>query len=150
MGASEWIAFGGLLFTIASGGLGVVVVLFNNKAAILEQMRLNKEDLDQELNAIRMSAYEEYKTLREEIQNVKDLARKEFGETIRSIREKINEVELWARDAMKKDYHSLNERIDNARDEALRKVENLENRTRQLEMFNAKEMGRREGARSSD
>lgn len=144
MEASHWIALGTLLFAIASGGATVIVVLFNNKNAILDRLQANKEALGEELDAIRMAAYEEYKTLRKEMQDGADVARREFGETVRSAKEKVASFELWTRDALQETRASLYRKIDEQRIELDTKISRVEERVRQLELFTAREMGRKE------
>lgn len=113
MTAEAWIALAALAVTICTAIVTATTV-------ILSKINQNKEDLDQELSAIRLSAYEEYKTLRKEIAEVAGISRREFGETILAIREKVTEIELWFRD-------KLNER-----------AEKTDERLRQLELFSAR------------
>lgn len=146
MDASQWIAFGSLLFVIASGGIGVVVVLYNNKTAILDRMAINKSELEQDLNAIRMAAYEEYRTLRREMQEASKQASSEFGEALKAIREKIIQVEFWTRDQIQNTRSALYTKLDDMRVELSLRSDRIEERIRQLEMFTAREMGRKEVA----
>ena len=113
MNAEAWIAAAAL-------AIGIVTAVVTTTVVILSRINAVKDELDQQLYAIRLSAFEEYKTLRAEIVEVSSLSRKEFGETVAAIREKVNEVELYFRD-------KLSERADKT-----------DYRLRQLELFSAR------------
>jgi hypothetical protein len=133
-----WAALGALIFTIFGASVASVTTLFNHKNQILEQMAKDKESTDQELMAIRMSAFEEYKTLRREIGDVASISRKEFGETIVALREKVTQVELWVRDQLTETRHTLNGSMDMRHTIVVEKLEKTDDRVRELEMFAAK------------
>lgn len=125
-----WIELAALMFTILVSAMTSVAVLYRRMAA-------DKESIDDELLALRMSAYEEYKTLRKEIGDATSIARVEFGETIRAIREKITEVELWVRDQMSETRHTILGGMDQRHVIALEMIEKIQDRMRLLELFAA-------------
>jgi len=132
-----WIQLGALAFTIFASAMGLVGILYSHKNQILLRMKEDKESIDEELKALRLSAYEEYTTLRKEIGEATSIARVEFGETIRAIREKINEVELWTRDQFSETRHTLIGGMDMRHSIAIEMIEKTEDRLRLLELFNA-------------
>ncbi len=132
-----WIELGALIFTILASAMGSVAILYNHKNQILTRMANDKESIDDELMALRMSAYEEYKTLRKEIGDATSIARVEFGETIRAIREKITEVELWTRDQLSETRHTLIGGMDQRHVIGIDMIEKIEDRMRLLELFSA-------------
>lgn len=146
MSSEFWIAGAGLIFSIFVSAGGVIWKLAENKAAILEKLDDHKEQIDEELTAIRLSAYEEYKTLRKEIADGSALARREFGETVNAIREKVAQIELWTRDQLTETRHSLRGAIDMRWQIAEEKFERLDERIRQLELFEARYLGVKPGA----
>ncbi len=139
MTAEAWIALGALIFTVMASAVTSVVFLVGNKNAILKQMSDDKESIDAELMAIRMSAYEEDKTLRKEIGEGTSIARVEFGETVTAIREKIREVELWTRDQLAETRHTLTGSMDMRHSINQEKMEKIDEKVRQLELFNARQ-----------
>ncbi len=90
MTSESWIALGALIFTIIAAVAAAVTFLSGNKNEILQRMADDKESIDKELDTLRMSSYEEYKTLRKEIGDATSVARVEFGETILAMRELFN------------------------------------------------------------
>lgn len=100
MSAEIWIAGAGLLLTIVLAAGGVIWKLAEVKASVLAELSDHKESLDAELTAIRQAGYQEYKLLRQEINDVSAQTYREFGETVQAAREKINQVELWIRDQL--------------------------------------------------
>jgi hypothetical protein len=132
-----WAALGALIFAVLGGSVTSVATLFNHKNQILEQMAKDKESTDQELMAIRMSAFEEYKTLRREIGEVASISRKEFGETIVALREKVTQVELWVRDQLTETRHTLTGSMDMRHTIVVEKLEKTDDRVRELELFAA-------------
>src|SRR5260370_24498870 len=126
-----WIAAVGLMFTL----FGTTV---STTAMVLSKINKIKEELDEELTAIRSSAYEEYRTVRKEISEVSNSSRKEFGETISAIREKVVEVELWTRDQLTETRHTFRGSMDMRYSMNEEKIEKLEDRVRQLELFDAR------------
>jgi predicted DNA-binding protein (UPF0251 family) len=131
MTGEAWVALGGLVLTI-------LVTTVTTTSMILTKINKNKEELDQELTAIRMSAFEEYKTLRREIAEVAMISRKEFGDTIYAMREKVTQVEIWIRDQLTETRHTLTGSMDMRHSMAMEKLEKTEERMRQLELFAAK------------
>lgn len=144
MGTGEWIAFATLIFTISMTGIGVATRLGNNKQEILTQMSKNKEELDDELTAIRIASYEEYKTLRKEMGDASSLSSREFGETIHAIRAKITEVELWARDQFKDTRHTFYGAMDMRHSMITERIEKTDERVRQIELTSAAKFGFKE------
>ena len=137
MTSESWIALGALIFTIIAATAAAVVFLAGNKNEILARMADDKESIDEELNALRMSAYEEYKTLRKEIGDATSVARVEFGETILAMREKITQVELWTRDQLSEARHTIIGGMDMRHSIVTEEIEKVEDRVRLLELFNA-------------
>jgi len=80
----------------------------------------------------------EYRTLRKEISEVATTSRKEFGETVHAIREKVTEVELWTRDQFTETRHTLRGSIDMRHSMNEERFEKLEERVRQLELYDAR------------
>jgi hypothetical protein len=98
MTAEVWVAGAGLLVTIFLASGAVIWKLAEVKASVLGELQIHKDALDVELTAIRQAGYQEYKLLRQEINDVSAQTYREFGETVQAVREKINQVELWVRD----------------------------------------------------
>lgn len=140
-----WIQLGALAFTILVSAMGLVAILFSHKNQILTRMSEDKKSIDDELNALRMSAYEEYKTLRQEIGDSSSIARVEFGETVLAIREKITQVELWTRDQLSETRHTLIGGMDMRHNIVTEMIEKNEDRMRLLELFCAGQGYRPEG-----
>ena len=138
MTAETWITLGALVFTMFVSAVGAVAFLNKNKNEILKQMQDDKESIETELMAIRMSAYEEYKTLRKEIGDTALIARKEFGETVLAIREKVNQLELWTRDQLTETRHTFAGSMDMRHSIAIEKIEKTDDRLRQVELFAAR------------
>src|SRR3982074_674607 len=96
-----------------------------NGNRILEKIEENKKELNDELSAIRIAAYEEYKILRKEMSDTTNVAYREFGETVHGIRQKVTEVELWIRDELSSTRHTLYGSMDmrhSITDEKIEKV----------------------------
>lgn len=138
MTAEAWAAIAALIFAILVATATSVTVLFNHKNQILKQMTDHKESTDQELTAIRMSAFEEYKTLRRELVDIASISRREFGETINAIREKVTQVELWTRDQLASTRHTLMGGMDVRHNILIEKLEKTDGRVRGLELYSAK------------
>lgn len=134
MGAQEWIALGALIVAIFGSSIGIVVKLSDNKNQILDRIAANKEDLDNELLAIRMAQFEEYKILRKEMNDISALTYREFGESLRAIREKINVVELWIRDELSKTRHTLIGGMDQRHEILRERLDEIDGRVRLLEI----------------
>jgi hypothetical protein len=134
MGAQEWIAFGGLCVAIIGCFLGIGSRQTENRNQILNRIEQNKEELNDELAAIRISAYEEYKILRKEMSDSTTVAYREFGETIFAIREKVTQVELWIRDELKDTRHTLQGGMDMRHSIMDEKLEKVSDRVRHLEI----------------
>jgi len=142
MTSEAWIALGALIFTIIAAVAASIVSLSNSKNEILKRMADDKESIDDELNALRMSAYEEYKTLRQEIGEATSVARVEFGETILAIREKVSQVEMWTRDQLTETRHFLIGGMDQRHAISIEKIEKSDERVRQLELKAARQDSR--------
>lgn len=136
MGVQEWIAFGALVVAIIGAFLGIASRQTDNRNQILTRIEKNKEELNDELAAIRISSYEEYKVLRKELADTVSLAYREFGETVHGIREKVTEVELWIRDELKDTRHTLQGGMDMRHSITDEKIEKVSDRVRQLEIGN--------------
>jgi len=134
MGAQEWIAFGAFCVALMGAFLGLTYRQTDNRNQILNRIEKNKEDLDDELSAIRSAAYEEYKTLRKEISDNATAATREFGETVYGIREKVTQVELWIRDELKNTRHTLQGGMDMRHSIMDEKLEKVSDRVRNLEI----------------
>lgn len=134
MQPSEWIALAALIFTIFSAAAGVVWRASENKNQILHELNKNKDDLEAELVAIRMAAFEEYKILRKEMNEASSLSYREFGESLRAIREKVNEIELWIRDELAKTRHTLTGSMDMRYQIITEQIEGIDERLRMLEI----------------
>ena len=106
----------------------------DNRNQILNRIEKNKEELNEELAAIRISAYEEYKILRKEMVDATTMAYREFGETVFGIREKVTQVELWIRDELKETRHTLQGGMDMRHSITDEKMEKISDRVRQLEI----------------
>jgi hypothetical protein len=130
LGPSEWLAGAGLLLTIMLTGGGVIWKVGEIQRTILTRMAGNKEELDNDLNLLRMAAYEEYKILRREMQEASSMAYREFGKTAEGLREKLADVELWTRDQIRDNRHEVDVKIEKSGE-----------RIRQLELFQAREKG---------
>ena len=127
MSAEAWIAMAALVFTMFTTTVGATTV-------ILTKINRNKEALDQDLDALRMSAYEEYKTLRREIAEVSSISRREFGESVAAIREKVTQVELWIRDQLSETRHTLTGSMDMRYSIIEEKLDGINERLRELEL----------------
>jgi len=138
MGVAEWIAFGALCVAIAAAFLGIMSRQTDNRNQILDRIEKNKEELNDELSAIRIAAYEEYKILRKEMSDTATVAYREFGETVYAIREKVTQVELWIRDELKDTRHTLQGGMDMRHSVADEKIEKVSDRVRQLEINSPK------------
>ena len=136
MGAQEWIAFGALCVAIMGAFSGIAYRQTDNRNQVLNKIDKNKEELKQELSAIRSAAYEEYTTLRREMADTMSAAYREFGETVYGIREKVTQVELWIRDELKDTRHTLQGGMDMRHSIAEEKIEKVSDRVRQLEIGN--------------
>jgi len=134
MGAQEWIAFGALCTAIIGSFIGIMFRQTDNRNKILSKIEQNKEELNDELAAIRISSYEEYKVLRKELADTVSLAYREFGETVFGIREKVTQVELWIRDELKDTRHTLQGGMDMRHSITDEKIEKVSDRVRQLEI----------------
>lgn len=141
MGAAEWIAFAGLIFAIFTSAAGIVGTMVGNKNVILVQMADDKRDLETELSAIRISAYEEYKILRKEMAEAAALSYREFGESLLALREKVNQVELWTRDQLKETRHTLSGSMDMRYGMLDEKLDETKERIRLIEIENARQDG---------
>jgi predicted DNA-binding protein (UPF0251 family) len=134
VGVPEWIAFAALCTAVA-GTLSLMMSRqTSNRDQILTRIEKNKEELNDELAAIRISAYEEYKILRKEMAEVMGTAYREFGETVFGIRQKVTEVELWIRDELKDTRHTLQGGMDMRHSITDEKIEKVSDRVRQLEI----------------
>jgi len=138
MGVAEWIAFGTLCVAIAAAFLGIMSRQTDNRDQILNRIEKNKEELNNELSAIRSAAYEEYQILRKEMSDTATVAYREFGETVYGIREKVTQVELWVRDELKETRHTLQGGMDMRHSVADEKIEKVSDRVRQLEINSPK------------
>jgi hypothetical protein len=136
VGAQEWIAFGALVTAIIGAFLGIASRQTDNRNQILDRIEKNKEELNDELSAIRIAAYEEYKILRKEMSDTANVAYREFGETVLGIRQKVTEVELWIRDELKDTRHTLQGGMDMRHTITDEKIEKVSDRVRQLEIGN--------------
>ena len=136
MGAQEWIAFGALCVAIVTTLSVMMIRQTTNRDQILDRIEKNKEELNDELAAIRISAYEEYKILRKEMVDATTMAYREFGETVFGIREKVTQVELWIRDELKDTRHTLQGGMDMRHSITDEKIEKVSDRVRQLEIGN--------------
>ena len=134
MGAQEWIAFGALCTAIIGCFVGIMSRQTDNRNQILNRIEKNKEELNEELAAIRISAFEEYKILRKELTDTMSAAYREFGETVYGIREKVTQVELWIRDELKDTRHTLQGGMDMRHSITDEKIEKVSDRVRQLEI----------------
>lgn len=141
MGSDVWIAGGGLVVSIFFSAGGIIWKLAENKAAILEKLDRHKAEIDDELTALRLSAYEEYKTLRKEIAEGAALARREFAETIHAIREKVTQLEIQLLTESKDTRHTLYGSLDQRHVIVMERVDETNERLRQLELFSARERG---------
>jgi len=130
----EWIAFGSLCVLIAGAFLGIFYRQTDNRNQILNRIEKNKEELNDELSALRSAAYEEYKILRKEMAETTNVAYREFGETVFGIREKVTQVELWIRDELKDTRHTLQGGMDQRHSITDEKIEKVSDRVRQLEI----------------
>lgn len=83
MGSAEWIAFGSLLFVIASGGGGVIWRLGTVRTEILGQIGKGK------LDAVKQIA-----DVKKELEEKLDRAYMDFGDAPLALREKLSILEL--------------------------------------------------------
>ena len=134
MGAQEWIAFGALIVAIMGAFAGIAYRQADNRNQVINKIDKNKEELKEELTAMRDAAYEEYTTLRREMSDTMSAAYREFGETVYGIREKVTQVELWIRDELKDTRHTLQGGMDMRHSIAEEKIEKVSDRVRQLEI----------------
>src|SRR5258708_31532229 len=134
MTAEAWIAAAALIITVFATAITATMV-------IVTKINRNKEQLDEDLTAIRLASYEEYKTLRREIQDVSTISRREFGDTVHAIREKVVQIELWTRDQLAEIRASFSRTVDMRHSMAMDKIEKTDDRVRQLELFAAKASG---------
>ena len=134
MGVPEWIAFGALCTAIMGAFAGMMSRQTDNRNQILNRIEKNQRELNEELSAIRIAAYEEYKILRKEMVDAANVASREFGETVYGIREKVTQVELWIRDELKDTRHTLQGSMDMRHSIMDEKVEKVSDRVRQLEI----------------
>lgn len=135
-----------MIFAIFVAAGGIIWRLAENKAAILDRLDEHKEQIDDELTAIRTAAFTEYQILRKEMVDSSAIARKEFGDTIHAIREKVVQVELWVRDEFKNTRHTFYGALDMRHQIVLEKIEKVEERSRQLELFQARHFGMKSDA----
>lgn len=145
MGAAEWIAGAGLIAVLFMCTGGVIWRLAENKVAILDRLDEHKEQIDDELTAIRISAYKEYQILRKEMVDTATVARREFGDSLIALREKVNQVELFIRDQLRDTRHSLQGAIDMRHQMLEDKLEKTEERLRELELESARRDGQSNG-----
>lgn len=131
---AEVIGLLALVFTILTSAVGSVVIILN-------RISDNKEQLDAELTAIRIAAYEEYKILRREMQDGSLRSSGEFGESIRAIREKVNQVELWFRDELAKTRHTLTGSMDMRYTLLEQRLDEIDKSVKSLELENARRQG---------
>lgn len=141
MGAAEWIAGAGLIAVLFMCTGGVIWRLAENKVAILDRLDEHKEQIDEELTAIRISAYKEYQILRKEMVDATTIARREFGDSLLAIREKVVQVELFVRDQLRETRHTLQGAIDMRHQIMEDKLEKTEERVRELELDSARREG---------
>ena len=134
MGVQEWIGFGALCVAILGAFAGIAYRQADNRNKILNRIEENKEELNDELSAIRIAAYEEYKILRKEMHDTATVAYREFGETVHGIREKVTQVELWIRDELKDTRHTLQGGMDMRHSITDEKIDKVSDRVRQLEI----------------
>ena len=134
MGVQEWIALGALFVAITAALFTIMSRQTDNRNQILNRIEKNKEELNEELAAIRISAFEEYKILRKELTDTMSAAYREFGETVYGIREKVTQVELWIRDELKDTRHTLQGGMDMRHSITNEKIEKVDDRVRQLEI----------------
>lgn len=87
MTTEAWIAFGSLLFVIASGGATVIWKLASNKAEIIDRINNSKS-----------SIYKEVDKLAADWKRELEVVAREAAEPIFAIREKVGQVELYIRD----------------------------------------------------
>jgi len=113
---------------------GIAYRQADNRNQVLNKIDKNKEELKEELTAMRDAAYEEYTTLRREMSDTMSAAYREFGETVYGIREKVTQVELWIRDELKDTRHTLQGGMDMRHSISDEKIEKVSDRVRQLEI----------------
>lgn len=141
MGITEWIAGAGLIVVLLTCTGGVIWRLAENKVAILDRLDEHKEQIDNELTAIRVSAYKEYQILRKEMVDATTIARREFGDSLAALREKVVQVELFIRDQLRETRHTLQGAIDMRHQIMEDKLEKTEERLRELELNSARREG---------
>lgn len=111
MGATEWIAFGGLLFTILTVSGAGLWALFSRMGTNKEELKKDlievKAGFTSETDVIRQAAFTEYKEVRSEMNEKIQQAFLQLGEAPRAIREKVGQLELFVRDTYlpKPDYY---------------------------------------------
>lgn len=135
-----WLAFAGLVATIAFSAIGLGMKAANNRNLIIEKINANKGELEDDLSAMRIAAYEEYKLLRKEIESTSSQAYREFGESLMAIREKVVQIELWIRDELKDTRHSLQGSMDMRYQILKQEIDRVDERVRKMEIELAKEM----------
>lgn len=138
MGPGEWIALGALIVTILIASGGIIAKLTSNNIVVLEKIAENKDHLDDELMAMRIASYEEFKILRKEMSDASFNDHREFGESLAAIREKVNQIELWTRDQLKETRHSLSGSMDMRYSIIDEKIEKTNERVRLIEIDNAR------------
>lgn len=94
MDAAQWIAFGGLLVVIASGGSGVIWKLGQNKTEIIDRIAKTRDGYTAALALMRQDFDREIDVLRREI----EASERRGAEPIHAMREKVSTVELYIRD----------------------------------------------------
>ena len=139
MGPPEWIALAALIVTITVAAGGVVAKAGKDKDEILQKIAENKSELDGELGASRMAAYEEYKTLRSEMNEGSNKSYHAFGDSIAAIREKVVQVEFWTRDRFTEMNRSMMVSMDMRYGIIDERFEKVNERLRQLELSDAKD-----------
>lgn len=120
MSPQVWVAFAALMVTVlVVSGTGLWVLfskLESNRTSLEQALLRNKDDLDNEIEAIRAAAYAEYKELRREMSDGIQRAYLEFGEAPKALREKMTQLELFMRDTYlpKRDYERAQDQIAEA------------------------------------
>ena len=151
MTAEWWLAGAGLLITIMITGGGIIWKLSEVKASIMEEIVKHRDELDAEVSMVRLAAYEEYKTLRREANEVSAQTYREFGESVAAVREKLNQVEIWVRDQFS--LHLLKADYERGQDQILdalkRLGEGMDRRFSKIEeKFDSREKDRRDAHHS--
>lgn len=122
-----WVALAGFLFAILTS-------IVTATAMILGKISYNKEALDVELTALRQAAFEEYKILRREMNDLSTITYREFGESLLALRTKVTEVEIWVRDELTKTRHTLTGSMDMRYHMLEQKLEDIDKRVREMEI----------------